>query len=263
MTRAESLAPVLLAVAVAVGCGGGRPQEAAAGTDHPLQLAEAPAAAPPGSSGGSASVTGTVRFEGTAPAAEKIRMDADPVCQQQHTSPMHSEEVVVNDNGTLKNVFVYVKEGVKGSYPPPSAPVRLEQIGCWYAPHVFGIQVGEPLEIVNNDATLHNVNVKPTINTSFNIAQTVKGMKSTKVFSKPELPVRFKCNVHPWMNAYAGVLEHPFFSVTGAEGSFAITGLPAGTYVLEAWHEKYGTQTQTISVDDGESKTIELTFKAQ
>ena len=119
------------------------------------------------------------------------------------------------------------------------------------------------MEIVNSDSTLHNINAKPTVNQPFNIAQPIKGMKSTKKFAKPEVMVKFKCNVHPWMHAYAGVFEHPYFGVSGDDGSFAITGLPAGTYVIEAWHEQYGTKTQTVTVADGESKSIELTFAAQ
>ena len=204
----------------------------------------------------------TARFQGSAPARTKIKMDADPICQQQHAEPVLTEDTVVNPNSTLRNVVVYVKEGVKGSFPAPTSPVVLEQSGCWYAPHVFGIQADQPLDIVNNDATLHNVNAKPTTNQPFNIAQPVQGMKTTKKFAKPEVMVRFKCNVHPWMSAYAGVLDHPFFGVTDETGNAVISGLPAGTYVLEAWQETYGTQTQTVSVAEGEQKSVEFSFKA-
>jgi len=190
-------------------------------------------------------------------------MDADPVCQQQHATAVRSEDVVVNGNGTLKNVFVYVKEGVHGAYSAPTTPVTLEQVGCWYRPHIFGLQVNQPLEIVNSDATLHNVNAKPMINVPFNLAQPVQGMKSLKKFTKPEIMVKFKCNVHPWMNAYGGVLDHPFFGVSDDQGAVTIVGLPAGTYTLEAWHEVYGTQTQTVTVGDGEKKTVAFSFTAQ
>jgi hypothetical protein len=265
MIRSKMLSPAVLAILVAIGCGG-KPQEADA-TDAasqaaaPAQHAQAPAGA--SAPGGSASVTGMVRFEGTAPAAEKVKMDADPVCQQQHASPVMTEEVVVGSDGGLKNVFVYVKEGAKGPFPAPAAPVQLNQAGCWYAPRVFGIQVNQPLEIVNSDPTLHNVNAKPVANQPFNVAQPTKGMKTKKSFTKPEIGVKFKCNVHPWMSAYAGVVEHPFFGVSDERGAFSISGLPSGTYVVEAWHEKYGAQTQTVSVGDGESKSITFTFKAQ
>ena len=259
---------LVVAVVVAIGCGGGKPQDAAAKTNKitasepTMQLAEAPAAAQPAAAG-SATVQATVKVVGSAPAKTKIKMDADPICQQQHATPVESEEVVVNGNGTLKNVFVYVQEGVQGTFTAPATPVTLEQKGCWYHPHIFGIQVNQPLDIVNSDATLHNINAKPTTNTPFNIAQPVKGMKTTKKFAKPEVMVKFKCNVHPWMTAYAGVLDHPFFGVSGDQGTVTIAGLPAGPYTLEAWHETYGTQTQTVSVADGETTSVEFTFNTQ
>ena len=268
MARTQVISSLGIAVLVAIGCGGSKPQAASATSDThtqevPLQLAQAPVESGTPASSGSASIRGTIQLEGAAPTPEKVKMDADPMCQQQHASPVYSEEVAVNSNGTLKNVFIYVKEGVRGVFPTPATAVTLDQAGCWYHPHVFGIHVNQPLEIVNSDATLHNVNAKPINNQPFNVAQPVKGMKTTKKFAQPEIMVKFKCNVHPWMNAYAGVVEHPFFSISGEDGSFAITGLPAGAYVLEAWHEKYGTQTQTVSVGDGEAKSIEFIFKAQ
>ena len=268
MHQSRWIPSLAVAVLVVIGCGGGKPQDAAAKTDKmtasepALPLAEAPAAAQPAAAG-SATVQATVKFVGSAPARTKVKMDADPICQQQHATPMESEEVVVNGNGTLKNVFVYVKEGVHGSFPAPTTPATIEQLGCWYRPHVFGLQANQPLDIVNSDATLHNINAKPTTNTPFNIAQPVKGMKMTKKFAKPEVMVKFKCNVHPWMSAYVGVLDHPFFGVSDNQGIVTIAGLPAGTYTLEAWQETYGMQTQTVSVADGETKSVEFTFKAQ
>ena len=250
MKQSRMLSPMALAVILAIGCGGGKPQDASA---DPAEAA---------GGGGSASIRGAVTFEGDAPAPQKVKMDADPVCQQQHAQPMYTEDAVVNPNGTLKNVFVYVKEGAKGPFPPATAPATLTQAGCWYVPHVLGLQVDQPLDIINGDATLHNVNAKPSANAPFNIAQPVKGMKTTKKFSKPEVMVKFKCNGLPWLSAYAGVVEHPFFGVSGEDGAFAITGLPAGTYVLEAWHEQYGTQTQIVSVADGETKRVEFVFTA-
>ena len=260
MNRAQALSSMLVAVAVAVGCGGGKPQDAAARTEPaaPVAQAPAPAQAVPA---GSATIQGIVTFTGEAPERMPVQMSADPVCQQQHAEPVLTEDTVVNPNSTLRNVVVYVKEGVKGAFPAPANPVVLDQRGCWYQPHVFGIQANQPLQIVNSDATLHNINAKPAQNQPFNVAQPVKGMKTSKTFARPEVGVKFKCNVHPWMNAYAVVLAHPFFAVTGADGTFRIANLPTGTYTLEAWHEKYGTQTQQVTVADGEMKTVTFAFR--
>jgi hypothetical protein len=271
MIRLRWMSPMAVAILVAIGCGG-KPQDAAATTkteepaaaEAPVQLAEAPAgAAAPAAGGGSASITGTARFEGTTPQPTKVKMDADPVCAQQHQEPVFTEDVVVNPNGTLKNVIVYVKDGLSGSYPAPTTPVVLDQRGCWYSPHAFAIQADQPLEIINDDPTMHNVNAKPTQNPPFNIAQPTKGMKSTKKFTKPEVGVKFKCNVHPWMSAYAVVTTHPFHAVTDAEGNYSLKGLPAGTYTVEAWHEKLGAQTQSVTVGDGQSQAAEFSFKGQ
>ncbi len=211
---------------------------------------------------GSATVGGKVTLDGAAPAREKIKMAADPVCLQQHKEAVLSEEVIAS-GGALQNVFVYVKEGLSGSYPAPSTPVVIDQVGCQYHPHVFGIQLGQPLEIRNSDPTLHNVNCQPKSNKRFNIAQPTKGMKSTKSFDQAEVGVPFKCNVHPWMTAYAGVVAHPFFEVSDEKGRFSLKNLPAGTYTIEAWHEKYGTQTQSVTVADGEAKSLSFSFKAK
>ena len=267
MTRSSWCSPAVLAILVAIGCGSGKPQDAQATTEGqatssaPAQAAQATGGQP--AAAGSASVKGAIHLKGAAPQPEKIKMDADPVCQQQHSGPVYTESVVADANGGLKNVLVYVKEGAKGPFPTPTQPVTLTQTGCWYTPHVFGIQVNQPLEIINSDPTLHNINAKPKTNTPFNVAQPTKGMKTTKKFAKAELPVSFKCNVHPWMSAFAGVLDHPYYAVSGADGAFTISGLPAGTYVLEAWHEKYGTKSETVSVGDGETKSVEFTFEAQ
>ncbi len=205
-------------------------------------------------------VTGKVNFTGTAPVNEKISMNADPVCSSLHATPVFTETVLANDNKTLKNVFVYVKEGLEGkTFPTPSTPVTIDQKGCQYIPHVFGIQVNQTLEIVNSDSTLHNIHALPEKNKQFNLGMPLQGMKLNKKFDTPEVMAKFKCDVHPWMNAYVGVLPHPYFSVTGTDGTFEIKDLPAGEYTVEAWHEKYGTQTQKITVVEG-SSSVDFTF---
>ena len=206
-------------------------------------------------------VTGKINFTGTAPAPEKISMDADPVCAALHPEPVFFEDVVVNPDKTLRNVFVYIKEGLEGkTFETPKESVAFDQKGCHYTPHVFGLQVNQTLEVLNSDATLHNVHGQPTKSKEFNLGMPIQGMKVTRKFDQPEVMVKFKCDVHPWMHAYAGVLPHPFFNVSGENGTFEIKNLPAGSYVIEAWHEKYGTQIQNVTVDETGTKTIDFTF---
>ena len=215
-----------------------------------------------GSGMGTASVKGSVMFTGDAPKAARIRMDADQFCAQAHSSKVTSEEVLVNGNGTLKNVFVYVKSGISGSYDVPSEPVTVDQKGCQYHPHVLGIMAGQTLQILNSDDTLHNIHALPKTNAQFNIAMPKYLKKKEQSFAEPEVMVPVKCDVHSWMASYIGVLSHPFYGVTGDDGTFDLSKLPAGTYTVEAWHEKYGAQTQEVTVADGESSEITFTFQA-
>ena len=206
-------------------------------------------------------VSGTIKFTGTAPKPEAISMNADPVCAGLHSEPVHTETVLVNSDGTLQNVFVYVKEGLEGkTFPAPQAPATIDQKGCQYHPHVFGMQVGQPLQIINSDNTLHNIHSHAAASKQFNLGMPLQGMKLTKKFDAPEVMVKMKCDVHPWMSAFIGVLTHPFFSVTGTDGKFEIKDLPPGDYTIEAWHETYGTQTQKVTVTDAAPASAEFTF---
>jgi hypothetical protein len=208
-----------------------------------------------------ATITGKIQWLGTAPRLRKIFFDADPHCAELHPTPIPAEDVVVNQNGTLRNVFVYVKEGLENlTFETPKVPVTLEQRGCLYQPHVLGIMAHQPLKIVNDDKTLHNIHAVPRLNRDFNVGQPNEGMSTVRAFDHPEIMIPVKCDVHPWMKAYIGVLEHPFFSVTGDDGSFRIGGLPPGSFVVEAWHEVYGVQTQLVTVADQETKEIGFTF---
>jgi len=207
-------------------------------------------------------LTGRVLLQGMPPANAPIKMGSDPVCVSNNKGSVTSETYLV-DNGGLENVFVYVKDGL-GNYffDPPTEPVKLEQAGCRYHPHVFGIRVGQPLEIVNSDDTLHNVHAVANVNQEFNFGQHMKGMRQTKTFTAREVMVPVKCDVHGWMSAYVGVLDHPYFAVTANGGTFELKNLPAGTYTIEAWHEKLGAQTQSVTLGEKETKAITFTFPA-
>jgi hypothetical protein len=211
-----------------------------------------------------ASISGKVTFDGTPPKMKKITVDADPKCAEMHADePLRLEEVIVNPNSTLKNVFVYVKSGLGDkTYDVPTTPVELDQTGCHYVPHVFGMMAHQHLKIVNKDDTLHNIHAMPTKNAEFNVGQPNQGMETMKTFANPEVMVHFKCDIHPWMSAYVGVVDNPFYFVTGDDGTYSLKGLPAGTYVIEAWQEKYGTQDTTVTVAAGEAKTADFTYKA-
>ena len=212
---------------------------------------------------GGATITGKIKFTGARPTNPRIDMSEEVACKNKYPAPPTAETVVVNPNGTLANVFVYVKAGLPGgaTYPTPATPVILDQSGCRYHPHVLGIMVGQNLEILNSDPVLHNIKAKATKNRPFNVSQPSAGMKTMRTFAQPEVMVSLECNVHGWMNAFLGVLPHPFYAVTGADGGFSIKGLPPGTYTIEAWHEKYGTQTATVTVA-GAPKTQDFTFAA-
>jgi len=160
-------------------------------------------------------------------------------------------------------VFVYVKDGLgQYIYDTPTESAKIDQMNCRYHPHVFGMRVGQPLEIINSDPTLHNIHALPKGNKEFNTGQPIQGMKTTHTFEAKEVMVPFKCDVHGWMNAYVGVLDHPYFATTGADGKFELKTLPPGTYTIEAWHEKLGTTTQMVTLGPKETKEVMFTFKA-
>lgn len=233
-----------------IACGGSSPER-----DAPVTSPVDPTTA--------ASLGGTVRFEGTPPPVETIRLDGDATCVTLNgTSERQTETYVVGSGGAMQNVFVYVKDGISGlSFPVPTTPVELDQEKCRYVPRVLGIQVGQPLSIRNSDPLLHNVRADSEINQRFNLGQPLP-MVSTRTFTTREVMVPFKCDVHAWMNAWIGVLDHPFYAVTDEGGRFSLSGLPPGTYTIEAWHEKLGTQTQQVTLGAQDGKEISFTFRA-
>jgi hypothetical protein len=243
-----------------VGCGGGGTPSGSAPKEEPAKSAAAPAA--PIDEASAATITGKVAFTGTAPVMRPLDMSATPACSRAHSTPQKSEEVVVNSNGTLANTFVWIKAGLPDrEWPAPSTAVKLDQSGCMYKPHVLGIMTHQGLEIANSDPTNHNIHPLPKVNQEWNESQPPKGENRTKSFARQEIMIPVKCNVHPWMRSYIGVVSHPFFAVTGDDGSFTIKGVPPGTYTLEAWHEKFGPQEMQVTVAPKESKTADFAYK--
>jgi len=206
-------------------------------------------------------ISGTIKLEGPAPQRRAIPMAADPKCVEANPDGRLGEVFVVGADGGMANVFVYVKDGLGDKkFEAPKEPVVVDQHGCMYNPHVLGIMVGQSLEIRNSDTTLHNVHALPKNSNQFNSAMPMKGMTIKKRFSAPEIMVHTKCDVHPWMSAYIGVVDNPFYAVSGTDGSYKISGLPAGTYTIEAWQEKLGTKTATVTVTDGGTATADFSY---
>ncbi len=214
---------------------------------------------------GTATITGTVNFDGKPPRTRPIDMaGADEKCAELHGGErVKPETVVINDNGTLRNAFVWVKSGVEGwSFPMPEGDALLDQKGCWYLPHVQGMRKGQSLSIKTSDPTAHNVHGYAKANRPFNRSQPAGAANVVIKMRRDEVspPMKVKCDIHPWMNAYVAVVAHPYFAVTGPDGSFTLANLPPGTYTIEVWHEKYDVQEQTITIADNETKTLEFTY---
>ncbi len=245
---------IVTLVSLSAACGGSQPSSSAPANTPPPNAMRVDAAK-------AGTLTGRVLFDGPAPANPPIKMTADPACLRANPNGAMFETFTVKDGG-LDDVFVYVKDGLGNYYfDVPTESLKLDQQGCRYSPHVFGIRVGQPLEIVNSDSTLHNVHALAQTNPEFNFPQQIQGMKNQKTFTAREVMVKFKCDVHGWMNAYAGVLDHPYFAVTTNGGRFELKNLPAGTYTIEAWHERLGVQSEKITIGEKETKDVSFTYK--
>ena len=208
-----------------------------------------------------ATITVTVRFEGTVPTAAMMRLDGDPKCVTEIGAGTRADESLVVQDGALQHAFVYIKDGIRGrAFPVPTEPVVLDQDKCRYTPRVLGVRVGQPLQIRNSDPLLHNVRSQAEINQPFNMSTPVEGMKFDHVFATREIMVPFKCDVHAWMTAFVGVVEHPYFATTAADGRVVLNNVPPGTYTIEAWHETLGTKSEQVAVAAKDSKDVSFTF---
>ena len=216
-------------------------------------------------------ITGVVRFKGAKPDIKPLSEIAGnsfcKSCYKDGDLPQR-DNVVFGKNGsddTLQNVLVYVSKGLEGKkFDPPKQSVVLDQVGCVYTPHVVAVMAGQTLEIRNSDSTLHNVMSAPRQNPPFNFGMPVKDQKVEKVFKTPELKMNLKCFMHPWMSSYVHVLGHPFFAVTGPDGTFKLTGLPPGEYEISVLHEtslfEPTPATVTVKVEAGGKATADFTY---
>jgi plastocyanin len=205
-------------------------------------------------------VRGTVIFEGDPPRLPTVSMDSDPSCLKKHSGPVVARVLVLGEGNTLANVFVQVKNAPANDDPVPSEPVVIDQVGCLYEPRVVGVRTGQTLLVKNSDGILHNVRGQPEANKAFNIGMPGMIREQTMTFNKPEPLFPVKCDVHPWMQAFVAVMSHPYFAVTGKDGTFTLSGLPAGSYEIEAWHERLGTQTRTVKVPASGAATADFSF---
>lgn len=245
---------LLLSVTALTACGG-----SGSGADS----AAVRKVAAPEAKVGKATIQGVVRAPASAAKARRVQMNADPTCASAYKEPPVDHLVRVND-GMLEGAVVFVKEGPIGSgHATRSDTVVLDQVGCLYTPRVVGLQVGQALEVRNSDATLHNVNATATKAGRFNAAMPMKGQKITKRFNAPEVFVRMKCDVHPWMEAHVAVFDHPFFAVTGADGKFSIGGLPAGSYTIGIAHPSVGQLEQTLKISEDAAAEVDVTLGAE
>jgi len=213
------------------------------------------------SAAGTATLKGTVKFEGRAPKPKLINMAADPSCAKQHATPASIQDIVADPKGGLQNVIVFIADGLGNrTFDAPSQPVVIHQKGCMYEPHVLPMRANQPLEVMNDDPTTHNIHPMPVNNREWNKSQP-PGSIAKETFAREEIAIPVKCNVHPWMRGYVAVFKHPYFAVTSRGGSFNLNNLPPGTYTIKAWHEKLGSASQKITLGANETKAIDFVFK--
>jgi plastocyanin len=261
-THTRVLLPALALAVTLTGCTAQAPAQSESGrTSQAPPAAAAPAGkkVDPATAG---SITGRVRFDGPRPTPDVVRLSADAGCVQNGRNTAQSDAVLISSDGALANAFVYIKDGLDPAYTfdTPATPVTLDQKGCFFEPRVLGIRVGQPLDVGNDDPTFHNVHAMPRMNMEYNQGLTAGAGRLRRTFTTPEVMMRFKCDVHAWMTAWIGVVAHPYFAVTGTDGSFTLAGVPPGTYTVEAWHERFGTRTAQVVVGDGQAQQVAFSF---
>jgi plastocyanin len=250
------LALLCLGLWLLVGCSKKEEQSSNATEEKAATAAPAPTPIDPNTV---ASVSGTVKLDGTAPKPAKIDMSQDAACKGTNTA-----ETIVADKGDLANVFVYVKDGLGDrTFAVPTEAVTIDQQGCKYHPHILGVMAGQNIEIKNDDQTTHNIHPTPQANREWNESQPPSTAPIEKSFAREEIMLPVKCNQHPWMKMYINVVKSPFYAVTSPDGKYEIKGLPPGTYTIAFVQEKLGEQDQQVTLAAKDSKTVDQTFKMQ
>ena len=248
---------LLFLMAIATGCS---PNSRKTAPPEQVQGAAAPAYQVDPLTAGS--ISGMIRYIGKKPLLKKIDMSGDPACVETHHGNALDESLVVSSKGGLANAFVYVKSGLEGkAFATPPTPVAIDQNGCWFRPRVLGIQTNQALQITNSDPVTHSIHPMAQINREWNHSQGAGEPPLARKFARPEFMIHVKCNIHSWMQAYIGVVDSPYFAVSGEDGSYRIGNLPPGTYTVAIWQERLGTQERQVTVAPHSNTQADVTFK--
>lgn len=211
---------------------------------------------------GRGTIKGHVTLLGKLPGNSIIRMGMDPKCAQMNRGTRVIQETVAAAiDGSLANVFVHL-QGTFPQTPVASEPVVIDQRSCIYQPRVIGARVGQTLQVKNSDELMHNVHGLSARGNSFNVSEPKAGMVQQFKLKDEEVMLRIKCDIHSWMTTYVGVVTNPYFSVSNGGGTFEIPNVPAGSYTILSWHERYGPLKQTVRVRAGATTSVEFSYTA-
>ena len=209
-------------------------------------------------------IDGMVTYKGAKPKPVVVDMSSDPSCAATHKGKVYDESLVVNGKGELGNAFVYISKGLEGkNFEVPQDAVTIDQKGCWFRPRVMGVQVGQTFDVTNSDPVTHNIHPVAVTNREWNHSQGPGDPTMHRKFTKTEVMIPVKCNIHDWMHAYIGVVDNPYFAVTKDDGSFTLKNVPPGTYTVTVWQEKLGTQQAEVTVPASGKADAKVVFSAK